>query len=512
MTAAARLALPVWRGLMKPGWPRHLTALGGLWAAILLIFARDAADMVTIWWTSSTYGHCLFIPFLTGWLVHQRAADLRLLDPAAWMPGLSWLAGGAFVWLMGDAGGLAVARHLALVLMMQGAVAAMLGPAAVCALLFPLFYAFFMVPAGSELEPALQLLTAKIAMQLLGWAGVPAFIDGIFITTPAGYFRVAEACSGAKFLIAMTAYGVLVCNVCFRSRIRRGVFLAGALLLCLLANGVRAFATIYAAQVSGVDAAAGFDHVVYGWIFFALVLIAVMAAAWPFFDRRPGDQAFDAEALRRVKVRAAPLSRTAALALALVIAAPVWSQVSARRGQVVLAAPVPPEVPGWRRVDAPGSVAWSPHFSGADHKVQAHYQDSRGHGVDLVIVTYARQAEGRELVGFGQGAVAPGGEWSWTRPGWAPDGARGEQITAPGPVVRHAVSFYRVGAGAMTGSEGRVKIGTMKARLLGGDQRAVAILISAEDRETAPAEDAIRAFLQSLGDPEDLADAAIGTR
>src|SRR3546814_8092670 len=95
-------------------------------------------------------------------------------------------------------------------------------------------------------------------MILLGLTGVPAQMQGIFITTPNGYFEVAEACSGAKFVIAMTAYGLLVCNVCFTSRRRRVAFMVGALSLSILANGVRAFATIFVAEVTTIDAAAGF--------------------------------------------------------------------------------------------------------------------------------------------------------------------------------------------------------------------------------------------------------------
>lgn len=497
-----------------PPWPRHLLALGGLSAAIVLIFGRDAADMARIWWTSSTYGHCLFIPLLIGWLVYQRMDGLRALVPVAWLPGLLWLGGGAFLWLLGDGAGLALARHLGLVLMLQGAVAATLGPVLVRALLFPLFYAFFLVPVGSELEPQLQLLTAKIAMTLLGWSGVPAYIDGIFITTPTGYFKVAEACSGAKFLVAMAAYGVLVCNVCFRSWARRALFLASALLLCLLANGVRAFATIWVAHLTSIDAAVGFDHVVWGWLFFALVMTAIMAAAWPFFDRRPGDQSFDPRVLQAASgaVTARSPRWAVVLALAIILAGPAWSHISARLGERPLAELRLPEVQGWHRARAAMRYPWTPHFAGADMLRQGHYEDGKGHSVDLVLIAYARQSEGRELIGFGQGATGPDGEWAWTRPARAPATARGEEITAPGPVARHVVSFYRVGKGVLTGSEGQVKLDTMKARLLGGDQRAVAILISAEDSEAAPADVAIEAFLAALGNPEDLADAALRSR
>jgi hypothetical protein len=52
----------------------------------------------------------------------------------------------------------------------------------------------------------------------------------------------------------------------------------------------------------------------------------------------------------------------------------------------------------------------------------------------------------------------------------------------------------------------------MTAKLLMRDQRAIAILISAEDREGAPAEAAIRAFVKSLGDPNSLADAIAPNR
>lgn len=514
MTAAGAipLAIPAEAGPHGARWRHGLLALGGLWGAILLLFARDAFDMARIWWTSSTYGHCLFVLPLIGWLVWQRRAGLARLAPAPWAPALMWVALGGGVWLLGDAAGLAVLRHGALILMLQGAVGAMLGPAVVRALLFPLFYAFFLVPVGSELEPVLQMTTARIAVRLLEALQVPTHIEGIFITIPNGYFKVAEACSGAKFLIAMTAYGVLVGNVCFRSWLRRALFLGGALVVCLLANGVRAFATIYIAWRTTVDAAVGFDHVVYGWLFFALVMVAVMAAAWPFFDRRPGDPAFDAAALAAVRVRPRPRAAVLAGALALVVAAPAWSLVSAQAGAGDLAAPALPEVPGWSRSDARVRFPWAPHFAGADYRVQGRYADGRGHVVDLAIVTYERQDEGRELIAFGQGAAAPANRWSWASPAWAPDGARGEEIVAPGAVVRHVVSFYRVGARRLTGNEGLVKLDTLKARLSGGDQRAAVLLVSAEDGETMPADTAIRAFLAAMGAPEAVLGAALRGR
>lgn len=220
------------------------------------------------------------------------------------------------------------------------------------------------------------------------------------------------------------------------------------------------------------------------------------------FRSQAGEHGLDAAILRRVRgrARAGHCTLTAGLALGLMAAGPAWSHVSALVGAKGLARIAAPDVRGWRRAQTPMAAAWAPHFADVDQHFQARFADGRGHIVDLALIAYDRQTEG-ELIGFGQGAVDPAGGWEWTSPAWGAGEARGEIITAPGPVRRHVVSFYRVGVSGMTGSAARIKLDTMTARLLMRDQRAIAILVSAEDREGAPAEEAIRAFLKSLGHP-----------
>ncbi|MGK2911951.1 MAG: exosortase A [Sphingobium sp.] len=493
------------------GWRAYLLALGGVAAIILLLFAHDVADMATIWWMASTFQHCLFVPFLIGWLVQQRLPGLRQLTPQGWAPGLLWLGAGSIIWLLGDAAGVALFRHGGLVVMLQGAVMATLGPKVSRGLAFPLFYAFFMVPFGEEIVPTLQLVTAHLSMILLGLAGVPAHMEGVFITTPTGYFEVAEACSGAKFVIAMAAYGVLVANVCFRRWSRRIMFVVGALVLSILANGVRAFATILVAHLTTVDAAVGFDHVVFGWVFFAIVMTIVMVVAWPFFDRKPTDPWFDVAALQSRAGTVGAVTWIAPAAIAIAAFGPAWSGLMASRSIGVPASLPLPNVAGWSRTALPQAYPWTPHFKGNDAFVAGRYTNGTGHIVDLSIAVYARQEEGRELVGFGQGAIGPDSKWSWTEAAAAPDGALGERITAPGPVVRDVMTFYSVG-GTVTGGAGKVKIETLQARLLGGDQRAVAIILSAENTEDHSAQAAMRAFLRNLGPVKDLADVSAGIR
>ena len=109
-------------------WPRHLLALGIAATLLLVLFRRDVADLTTIWWTSTTFGHCLFIAPVIAWLVWQRRVELAQLTPVGWWPGLALVAVGGAGWLMGDAASVNLARQLGLVLMLQGAVVAILGP------------------------------------------------------------------------------------------------------------------------------------------------------------------------------------------------------------------------------------------------------------------------------------------------------------------------------------------------------------------------------------------------
>ncbi|HEY6816381.1 MAG TPA: exosortase A [Croceibacterium sp.] len=278
-------------------WRGPLVRLALAWAMLIALAWSDWAEMARQWWDSSTYNHILLIPPILFWLVRQRSFELARLTPAAWWPGFVWLAAGLLVWLGGGAAEINLIAQLGAVMLLQGAVAVLLGPRIVWGLWFPLAYMLFLVPFGDEIVPALQAITAKLAIALTHASGVPATIEGVFIDTPVGLFEVAEACSGVKFLVAMIALGTLVAHLCFASPKRRAAFMLAAAIVPVLANGVRAWGTIFIAQSQGIEFAAGFDHIVYGWIFFALVMAIMLGGSWRFFDRSPDDPLLDAAAV-----------------------------------------------------------------------------------------------------------------------------------------------------------------------------------------------------------------------
>jgi len=489
-------------------WQRHLAALALLSAVILALFWRDAADMAGIWWNSSTFTHCLLIVPMIGWLVSQRIDLLRPLNPAFWWPALVWMAGAGLVWLVGEAAGIGLFRQLGLILMLQGAVGATLGEKLVRGLLFPLSYALLLVPFGEELVPLLQTFTAHISVILLHLSGISAEMEGVFITTPAGFFEVAEECSGVNFLIAMLAYAVFAAHLCFKSWTRRIVFVAAALATTIIANALRAYGTMVAAEIWGIEAAGGIDHIFYGWIFFGLVIVIVMLVARRWFDRPANDVAVDVTGLDGAPrfAGAAKAVLPAALAIPLIFASWAWL-VGGRSAP--LPATMAVEAPrGWSETRADG-MAWMPRFDGADQRLLRHFVDANGRRVTVAIGGYERQAEGREVVAFGQGAVDPDSKWAWSASLPAVDGARTERLLHPGPVLRDAATWYLVN-GAITGDPRVAKLAGLKARLLGGDPRALSLIVSSEAGQSG--RDAIEDFVSASGGAKAMADRALKLR
>lgn len=499
---------------LSPAWRSALIRLGIAWAVVLLVFARDVADMVMIWWDSSTFNHILLIPFILGWLVAQRTDELKRITPSFWLPGLMVMAAAAVGWVLGEAAGVALARHLALVMFLQGSTLALLGPHVARALLFPLGYALFLVPVGEELVPPLQKITADISMALLGITGIPAHIEGVFISTPTALFRVAEACSGVKFLIAMVAYGVLVANVCFKSWPRRWGIIAVAIVVPILANGLRAFGTIYIAHHHGLDFAAGFDHIFYGWIFFALVLLLVMAIGWRFFDRQVTDPFIEpalADRLSAASRNASGNGRAVMAGAVLLLAAPIgWALLGLPEPASLPASKTLPQVAGWQLERYNPAVSWTPRAEGSNRTLIASYVRD-GQRVDVFAALFDGQSEGREITGFGQGALDPEGAWSWVEAAPAIANGKADVIAGPGMAVRDVATFYRVGD-IVTGGNLMIRIESLKARLLRQSQSAMILIVSAERNGGDPARPAIDALLRDAGGPKALSDAVLAGR
>ena len=498
-------------------WRAPLVRLALAWSVLMALTWREWADMFALWWDVSTYNHILFVPLIVGWLVWQRREELAKLAPQTWWPALVPLAGALALWLLARLGGVDIGSQLGAVVAMQMAVVALLGVRITLGLLFPLAYALFLVPFGDELVPALQMITAKLTIALTVWSGIPAVVDGVFIDTPAGLFEVAEECSGVKFLIAMIALGVLVAQCCFTSWKRRTLFMAAAIALPILANGVRAWGTIYIAQSQGVEFAAGVDHIIYGWVFFGVVIALLLGLSWRWFDRDSDAQQIDAAAisalpwLGRFDVPAVDPRRILLGIAGCALLAGAWQAAASQMRADIPVAISAPEVPGWRQVPVSHTLAWSPRAAGADHRLLAQYQDSQGRSVDVFMAVYASQSDHADAAGFGEGALPPGTDWRWLQPAQSPPDMKGDALFAQGAIKRVAWTQWQTGDLA-TARPAALKLAVMRDRALLSVRPVTTLIISAEGTDTEELSLRLNDFTRAVGSTSAWMDRAATVR
>lgn len=269
-----------------------LSRAGLVFAAGLLglggIFHAEIEAALGIWSSSTAYNHCWLILPLALWLSWTRRERLAgcAAKPTA-LAILPALAAGA-AWLLADRLGLMEGRQFAALGIVLAWFFGIFGWHITRSFAVPLGYLVFLVPFGAFLVPLLQRLTAWIIVAGLSLLGIPHFADDLIIEIPAGIFLVAEACAGLRFLIASLAFGALYAAVMFRSPGRRLTVLVLALVVPVLANGLRALGIVVLGHHLGSAEAAAADHLIYGWVFFTLVILLLIVAGLPFREDRIG--------------------------------------------------------------------------------------------------------------------------------------------------------------------------------------------------------------------------------
>lgn len=259
--------------------------LAGL-AALGWAFRAEIGAALQIWSSSTAYHHCWLVLPIALWLGWTRRARFTGLAEPSWLA-LPLAAGLGAAWWLAHRLGIMEGRQLAALGLVLAWFLGVFGLRLARAFAVPLGYLVFLVPFGAFLVPLLQQLTAWMIVGGLALLGIPHFADALTIEIPAGIFLVAEACAGLRFLIASLAFGALYAAIMFRSPGRRVAVMVLALVVPVLANGLRALGIVLLGHHLGSAEAAAADHLIYGWVFFTVVILLLVAAGLPFRQDQP---------------------------------------------------------------------------------------------------------------------------------------------------------------------------------------------------------------------------------
>lgn len=404
-------------------WAGHLGALAASLALLGLVFAPDIKAAVTVWWIYPAYSHCFLIIPISAWLVWEKReslkADIPSCSPAALLAVIPLL----LFWVVGRFASITEARQFAFIGFAEVFIAAILGWAIFRKIMFACLYLLFLVPTGQYLIPTLQNVTAKFVEWGLSALSIPYFRDGLVFELVNGRYEIAEACAGLRFLVATVALGVLFAHLTYRSKTKIAIFLASCFVVPVVGNGIRALLTVMVANYSNNKVAAGFDHIVYGWVFAVAIIMLILYVGSKYGDPDlPVAKARESFTPRtpRYTALAGALGGIAAtlcvlLAISQYAAADVGSIDSKRLEQVTGGT-------GWSA--AAPSRDWQVDFSPPAARIARRFvpPDNAAAPVDLAVYYYARGAKSASMLASLNNA--------WQKTIWHPTEQRGIRETA----------------------------------------------------------------------------------
>ena len=498
------------RGKAADVWIYPLIALG-LAALVSLILLRSTAiSMVKIWYGSSTYSYGFVVVPIVAFLVWRRRKELKTARPVTSVFGLALMLFFAVIWVVSDVADVQLTQQIAFIGLLEALVWTFLGRPAVRILRFPLLFLFFAVPAGESLVGPLQRFTAVFTVNALRLSGIPAVQDAFVISTPSGDWRIAEACSGIRYLTSSIVIGVLFAGVALRGWKRRLALVLISASVPILANALRAYLLILLAYFSNNRIAAGVDHVMYGWLFFSLVTAVMLGVVlrWREPEISPISRAEPPPGPSPRPQAPARISRLfgyTVVAVAIVLSATLTADVLWSR--------TPPNQPIQQFWSAPAEWLpaadpdqdWVPHFDSVKSEVSETFTSGASE-VSLYIASYPVKRRGVELVNSAN-AVPESGEWDLLNNDYrevimAGKAVRVDQYLLGRGGQHRLVWMWYMAGGRFTANPYWVKLIEAESRLAGHPQNIFLFAASASfTSQPARAVDDLGTFVRDLSAP-----------
>jgi exosortase len=249
-------------------------------ASVAWLYAATLQGLVVEWLSSAdaSYGIVLTaVALVVVW--HRRAEFARACDPGAdAIPGAAALLGGLCFYLVGQLAADVFLTRISFVIVLTGAIWFLAGGRAVRSIAAPLAFLLMAIPLPALIVNAvtlpLQLVASRIGEKTLVAAGVSVFRDGNLLELPSTTLEVADACSGLRSIVSLTAIAGLLAwtEPSWPGRI---AIVAAGLPIAIVMNGLRIAGTGLACEFWGARAASDPWHTISGWLTF-VVSVAVL--------------------------------------------------------------------------------------------------------------------------------------------------------------------------------------------------------------------------------------------
>ena len=366
----------------------------------LLIFAPTLVEMAGIWRRSETYAHCFVVFPVFVYLVWAQRAELQDCPVRPMPVALAAVFGFGLLWALGTLSAALTPSFFGLIGLSVATVIAVLGWRVARVIWVPLLFLFFAVPFGEVFVPTLVEWTADFTVAAIAASGVPVFREGPNFVVPSGQWSVVDACSGIRYLLASMFAGALYAWLMYRSTVRRLAFMAASIVVPIVANWFRAYLIVMLGHLSDNRIAGGVDHLIYGWIFFGLVMLLLFWVGSLF--REDIEVAGKGVPAHRASPTATPTNWRPILPLGIAVIAIAigWQAAAARLAESGDERPVHTypvmAANGWTPLEADVN-AWRPQLHAPSATLSQRFEKD-GRQVTLFVGVYRNQSQESELV------------------------------------------------------------------------------------------------------------------
>jgi exosortase A len=379
----------------------NIKILIALLPLLFIAFFQEWTDYFELWANSYIYRHGLLVFASVLYLCYLRRERFQRLEISFSRLGLAALIALCLLLVLAHAGNIKLIRMVLLPFLLIAWGGTIWGKPFLQTAGAPLLLVLFAAPFWDELSPLLQWLTVAVDEGALAVLSIPATIEEFYITIPSGIFHVADGCSGIRYLMVGLYLGAFY-GTLTNSRPRRTllmILVAG--FLALLTNWIRVAWIIAAGHYTNMESSLVEDHEMFGWIVFVVVTLIPFLFFTHYLDRHPSMNPAPAESSTKSPRKSKKQTRTITMACLPLAAIPLvlMAQSYSAANEADQWNPSLPSVAEsqWK---GPLQYAefWQPQFKTADIHLSGVYVSDALARVQIDLIGYKQQHQGKELV------------------------------------------------------------------------------------------------------------------
>ncbi len=266
--------------MLYPTIKGHLPVISFVIAMTALFIAMYHSTLLWMYGrymsSESYYSHGFLVPFVTAYLIWRERERIRAAASGFSWWGLALIISALVIHILGTVIYIFSVSGLSIFLLIFGLSLFLLGGRITGIILFPLIFTVFMFPLPSAfislISFPLKLFVAKSGAVIASLIGIPVYLEGFYITIPAGSLLVGNPCSGLRSLITFLALGSILSYLSPLSLWRKWAILIFSIPTAVLSNVIRVPVLIAISHYWGLEAAmpGGFWHDASGIMVFVI--------------------------------------------------------------------------------------------------------------------------------------------------------------------------------------------------------------------------------------------------